>query len=225
VKTQERLSRETVADAALALADAEGLDALTIRRLAQELGVTPMALYWHFKNKDELLAGVADRIWALIDRERDPGIPPMAQFRALLSSLIGVLRVHRAATPLLMMPRENVSEHFLETTETALQIVTELGFDTATAAAICQLALRTVTSLVAGEPGVVTPPQTAEQAQEVIRRKRLAFESLSPAKYPHVIAAATPLTSCDDPDRHYALGLDFFMAGLRGLAGGELFAH
>ena len=42
---------------AIALADAEGLDALTIRRLAQELGVTPMALYWHFRNKEELLAG------------------------------------------------------------------------------------------------------------------------------------------------------------------------
>ncbi|MFL5761300.1 MAG: TetR/AcrR family transcriptional regulator [Thermomicrobiales bacterium] len=40
---------------ALAIADSEGLQAVTIRRVAKELGVTPMALYWHFKDKNELL--------------------------------------------------------------------------------------------------------------------------------------------------------------------------
>ena len=59
---RERLSREVVAARGLALADAEGLDALTVRRLAQDLGVTPMALYWHFADKDALLAGVADQL-------------------------------------------------------------------------------------------------------------------------------------------------------------------
>ena len=49
-----RLSKEVVVECGLALADAEGLEALTIRRLATELGVTPMALYWHFRNKEEL---------------------------------------------------------------------------------------------------------------------------------------------------------------------------
>jgi TetR/AcrR family transcriptional regulator, tetracycline repressor protein len=52
---RERLSRDTIVDGAIALADAEGLDAVTIRRLAQDHEVTPMALYWHFKDKGELL--------------------------------------------------------------------------------------------------------------------------------------------------------------------------
>ncbi|MEO6701515.1 MAG: helix-turn-helix domain-containing protein, partial [Jatrophihabitantaceae bacterium] len=51
-----------MADRAIALADIEGLAAVTVRRLATELGVTPMALYWHFRTKDELLAGAADRV-------------------------------------------------------------------------------------------------------------------------------------------------------------------
>ena len=58
-----RLSKEVVVERGLALADAEGLDALTIRRLATELGVTPMALYWHFRNKEELLAALGDQVW------------------------------------------------------------------------------------------------------------------------------------------------------------------
>jgi AcrR family transcriptional regulator len=67
-----RLSKDAVVERGLAIADAEGLDALTIRRLANELGVTPMALYWHFRSKEALLTGLADRIWAEIDTDTDP---------------------------------------------------------------------------------------------------------------------------------------------------------
>ena len=79
---RSRLSKATVVERALALADADGLDALTIRRLAQELGVTPMALYWHFRSKEELLAGLGDQIWGEIDTDVDPDAPWPAQLRA-----------------------------------------------------------------------------------------------------------------------------------------------
>ena len=59
-----RLSKRAVVDRALKLADADGLEALTIRKLAQDLGVTPMALYWHFRSKEDLLEGVAEQIWS-----------------------------------------------------------------------------------------------------------------------------------------------------------------
>ena len=61
------LTRQTVVEGALALADAEGLEAVTIRRLAKRLGVTPMALYWHFPSKDELLDGVAASLFEKVD--------------------------------------------------------------------------------------------------------------------------------------------------------------
>lgn len=54
------LSRDRVLHAAVALADDSGVDALSMRKLAQELGVVPMALYKHVANKDELLDGVVD---------------------------------------------------------------------------------------------------------------------------------------------------------------------
>ena len=59
---RERLSREMIVRGALALADAEGLEAVTIRRLAQEHGVTPMALYRHFREKEDLIDAVVDRL-------------------------------------------------------------------------------------------------------------------------------------------------------------------
>ena len=56
------LSRMTVLDAAIALADAEGIDAVSMRRLAEPLGVVPMALYKHVADKDDLLDGMVDRL-------------------------------------------------------------------------------------------------------------------------------------------------------------------
>src|SRR5215510_15883666 len=79
----DRLSRATVAEHALKLADAEGLDSVTIRRLAQELGVTPMALYWHFKNKDELLLGIADHVLSGVSANRSADDPWQPQLRAM----------------------------------------------------------------------------------------------------------------------------------------------
>jgi len=54
------LSRERVIDAAIRLADETGIDSLTMRRLAQELGVEAMSLYYYVANKDEILNGIVE---------------------------------------------------------------------------------------------------------------------------------------------------------------------
>jgi AcrR family transcriptional regulator len=61
------LSRERVLGAAVALADEGGVESLSMRKLAQELGVVPMALYKHVSNKDELLDGMVDVVVGEID--------------------------------------------------------------------------------------------------------------------------------------------------------------
>lgn len=70
------LSRERIVETASALVDAEGLDAVSTRRLAAELGVSGPSLYNHFRNKDEILDAVADAVSAQVDlsmfREDDP---------------------------------------------------------------------------------------------------------------------------------------------------------
>jgi AcrR family transcriptional regulator len=60
---RKRLSRARVLEAAVALADEIGLEAFSMRGLAQELGVVPMALYKHVGNKDELLDGMVDIVF------------------------------------------------------------------------------------------------------------------------------------------------------------------
>jgi len=70
---REPLSRERVLEAAVALADAVGVEGLSMRRLAQDLGVVPMALYKHVEGKDQLLDGMIDVVVAEIDPPSSEG--------------------------------------------------------------------------------------------------------------------------------------------------------
>jgi AcrR family transcriptional regulator len=66
-RTREPLSRERILQAAVELADQGGVESLSMRKIAQQLGVVPMALYKHVANKDELLDGVVDVVIDEID--------------------------------------------------------------------------------------------------------------------------------------------------------------
>ena len=67
IANRKPLSRARVLQAAVALADEAGLEAFSMRGLAQELGVVPMALYKHVANKDELLDGMVDIVFSEIE--------------------------------------------------------------------------------------------------------------------------------------------------------------
>src|SRR5437764_6180637 len=147
-----RLSKGTVTESALKLADADGLDALTIRKLAQHLGVTPMALYWHFRSKEELLEGVAEQVWGEIDVHPDPDAPWWGQLRGMLESLVTVLRAHPAA-PQLVLEHEKRNEAALRAPEVTLAVLRTAGFDPLRASTIARSALWTGITLVMSEPG------------------------------------------------------------------------
>jgi AcrR family transcriptional regulator len=98
------LSRERVVDAAVALARREGMDALTMRRLADELGAGAMSLYHHVPGKDELLVAMIDVVFAEIE------LPPKdlewrAAMRRRALSTREALNRHRWAVGLMESPR------------------------------------------------------------------------------------------------------------------------
>ena len=66
-ETRARLTRDRVLTAAVARADAGGLESVSMRRLGEELGVEAMSLYTHVANKDDLLDGMVDAVFAEID--------------------------------------------------------------------------------------------------------------------------------------------------------------
>jgi AcrR family transcriptional regulator len=215
-----RLSRETVVDGALALTDAEGLDGLTIRRLATHLGVTPMALYWHFKNKDELLEGVADRLWSLMDTKVDPSLPWPERLRKIMYAMVEVLRAHPPAASLLMTVQPFGAEHCFAIMDAALGILADAGFPPKESAMLCKHGLRTITTLAVGDRDL-SPTMSAEETEELIRQKRIRLETLSRTRFPHVVAAAGPLSEAENPSMTFGFGIDLFVAGVEALAPGS----
>jgi TetR/AcrR family tetracycline transcriptional repressor len=211
------LTPQTVVEGALALADAEGLEAVTIRRLAKRLGVTPMAFYWHFRSKDELLDGMAAKTFEEVDLSVDASATWQEQLRALLGSMLGVLRAH-PSTAILLSTRTVSSERGLRATEVALDILRRGGFSPTEATQIARHALSTVVNLVSGEPRVVAREESGELL-DARRRARLFLESLPPERYPRLVEAAGPLSEDVDPDAYFAFGLDLLLAGIEAMAG------
>jgi len=100
--TKERvsLSRDRVLAGAITVADAGGIGALTIRTLAQELGAKPMSVYHYVANKDEIIDGIVDLVYAEIDLPV-PGGDWRTEMRRRAKSARRVLANHPWATPLL----------------------------------------------------------------------------------------------------------------------------
>lgn len=95
------IDREAVLDAALVVADDQGLDGLTMRAVAERLGVTTMALYRHVSCKAELLDGVVERLL----RELPSPVseqPWDKQLRLMAADLRTMAKRHSGAFPLLL---------------------------------------------------------------------------------------------------------------------------
>jgi TetR/AcrR family tetracycline transcriptional repressor len=214
--TKTHLDREVVLDRALELADSEGLAAVTIRRLAQELQVTPMALYWHFRKKDDLLAGLGDRLLGQIETPEPSEAPWAEQLRAILDALVGALRSHPAVAPL-AAARILSCEAGRVLTERTLEVLAMGGFSTDEAANVAHRALQSMIVLVTDAPGV--EPGVAPGDQKSHKRiKRVALASLSPDRYPRLVAAADALTSCADEAAYFDFGIALLVAGAVGLS-------
>ena len=99
-KQKQRLSAERVLDAAMALADEIGIEAFTIRKLADALDTKPMTIYHHIPSKEAIIDGLVDRVFAEI--ERPPADLPWQQaIRQRCVSARVALRRHPWATPLM----------------------------------------------------------------------------------------------------------------------------
>ncbi|WP_307874479.1 TetR/AcrR family transcriptional regulator [Frankia nepalensis] len=198
---------------AIALADVEGLDAVTIRRLAQEHQVTPMALYRHFRDKEELFDGIAERLFANVALAEPSDAPWHEQLRDLLGALTEAVREHPAVAGL-VLPRIMSSPPGLELAERGLAMLRSAGFSVERAAELGTMAVTSAITLVTSEPGAprIRDPEARD---DEIRAKRARLAALSPRRYPNVVAAADALTNCASPPDYYRLGLDIVVAGIR----------
>src|ERR1700691_926417 len=178
---RERLSPDTIVDGAIALADAEGIDAVTIRRLAQDHEVTPMALYWHFKDKGELLDGIAERLFAGVRLPAPSRRPWPEQLRSILDALLDALRPHPQVGGLIS-DRVLSSEAGLTLAERTLALLRHAGLSVERAAPAALSKRRVLCQCAGGVPqsGRLLQPRARHADRRRHRHRRTRFSRGEP---------------------------------------------
>ncbi|MBD0673059.1 TetR/AcrR family transcriptional regulator [Streptomyces sp. CBMA156] len=208
------LTPHRIAEAAVAIADAEGLDAVTMRRLATALGVAPMAAYRYVSGKDELIELMVDFVYGQL-----PLDAPTEGWRDAMRALAVHLRAMHLAHPWTVRTATpfSLSPHQLAVPERAFAALAGHGLDADTTMAV----FRTVTGYVHGSV-------TAEVALDALRRERgwsdgdQTRAGLAPrmswlmgtGRYPGYQRYLREATRKDDPGWQFETGLDCVLAGI-----------
>lgn len=202
------LSRQRVLGTALELVDQDGLDALSMRKLALALGVEPMSLYKHVASKDDLLAGLADVLWAEVAAAAPADDDWGAWLRAFGRAVRETVHCHPQALPVLVVG--DVSP--VSALELFADQLERPGPGTSDPIPGVS-ALRTVTAFALGyavtELSCFGPTtRTGTERQRILRLSRAL-----PADTPDRLVDAA-LSVCDcDPEQVFAEGLDLIIRG------------
>lgn len=215
-RAEERppLSRERVLRGAVAVADAGGIGALTMRSLARELGVKPMSLYYYVAGKAEILDGIVDLVFSEIDLP-SPGGDWQSQMRRRADSARRTLRRHPWAIGL-MESRANPGPATLRHHESTLATLRRAGFSVAMTAHAYALLDSYIYGFALQEAALPFNPQTATEATEAIT-ERFAGE------YPYLVEMATKhiLRPGYDFGDEFEIGLTVILDALTGSIPGD----
>ncbi|WP_200304753.1 TetR/AcrR family transcriptional regulator C-terminal domain-containing protein [Streptomyces adelaidensis] len=197
-----------IVDTALRLIDEVGVQALTLRMLADALHSGTATLYRHLRSKEELLALVADSILGgvRVPSERTDGLSWREAATVTADSFYESLRRHPRAVPLLAA-QVHVGPGGLRVRERLIQLLLSHGFSTGLAARTFTALGHYVIGLAIQQHGPKTPrPEDQMHLRDYYR-------SLDPATYPATSAAADALTSVS-PHEEFRFGLDLLLDGL-----------
>jgi AcrR family transcriptional regulator len=210
------LTRRRVLDAAVALADRGGVRSLSMRRLAQELGVEAMSLYHHVAGKDDILDGMIDVVFGEIDLPTGEADWKAAMRRRAISAR-QALRRHPWATGL-MESRPTPGPANLRHHDAVLGILRNAGFSVALAAHAYAVLDSYIYGFALQEASLPfhTPEETAQVAQTIM-------EAFPAGDFPHLteIAVEHVLRPGYDFGNEYEFGLDLILDGLERAARGD----
>lgn len=202
------LSKQRVLQAAVALADRGGVESLSMRKLAQELGVEAMSLYHHVANKEDILDGIVDRVFGEIDLPSgDAGWKAAMRRRAI--SVREALRRHPWATGM-MESRSRPGSATLRHHDAVLRVLRGAGFSVEMAAHAYSVLDSYIYGFALQEATLPfqTPAELATVTETILGQFRVD-------ELPHLAEmGAHVLQPGYDHANEYLFGLDLILDGL-----------
>ncbi len=211
------LSREAIVDAALAILDADGVDALTIRRLGQELGTGAATLYWHIAGKDELCELVYDRIMGEIELPDPDPSRWQDQLKQLARRAYRAMLSHNDAVRL-SIGRPPAGPNTLRIVEWMLALMRGAGIPDQPAAYFGNILGRYLDASVLEDTMAVSAHDADTQRDDGAEMMREYWARLPADEFPNVTALAST-TFTGDADALFEFGLDLLMRGLAAYKG------
>ena len=203
------LTRERVLDAAMKLADGGGIEALSMRKLGQALGVEAMALYYHFANKERVLDGIVDLVFGEIDLPAAGAEWKAAMRRRALSVRDALLR-HRWAIGL-MESRTNPGPANLRHHDAVIGCLRAAGFDMAAAATAYSLLDAYIYGFALTKMNLPFDTTT-----DIVEMAETMLEPFPAGEYPNLAAFITEHAMKPGYDfaNEFEVGLDVILDGL-----------
>ncbi len=216
------LTRQLIVDRALQIGDAEGLEAVSVRRLAAELDVTPMALYRHVKDKQDLVNAMYE---AIIDGfDLKAGIRPSMKWTSQLRrSLLNVIALHErpVALPLAIAYSGTGSPSIWRLFEDGLDILLKAGFTRREAVVLNRI----LSTLVSGYLTLFRQAPPPDAGELVLARKQfeLVLLSLPREGYPNLVASGRELVDAQfcQPQALMKEVVDLMVAGAEAMLEGK----
>lgn len=201
------LKKEQIVLAAVKIADENGIEALSMRKLGTVLGVEAMALYHHFTNKEVLIDYMVDSIHAEIEIPQDTDVWNMAMRRRAVSA-VEALSNHRWAAPL-MESRQNPGTASMQLIDATVKCLRKAGFSV-------DMVAHTLSLLDAYTFGFAQQLRPSETVEESAQMGIDIMEHFPFDMYPHVgefIADHVVISGYRTMDEFY-YGLDLILTGI-----------
>jgi AcrR family transcriptional regulator len=213
------IGREDVVRTAMAIADAEGSSAVSMRRVATELGVATMSLYRHVPSKDDLLEQMVDTAFG---DHRFTAPPPddwLAALDMAARRLWTIFRRHPWAAPVMSLTRPQITPNVLSYTEWVMRAMHAAGVGTQHIFQVHVTVFSYVRGLAASlEPEAMAQQETGMTYDEYIDTQDAALTALvASGAYPTFQAVVAGADFDLDLDEQFEFGLRHLLAGLAGL--------
>jgi AcrR family transcriptional regulator len=206
------LSEEAILDVALGIVREEGLDAVTMRRLATELDTGPASLYVYFSSRDALLDAMLDRVTGMVPLDEPDPARWREQIHNLMKGMLDAMEAHPGiATVAVANPP--TSERALVGADNMAALLRAGGVRDQDAAWACDI-LPLITTALAVETAVHQQRAAGGASEEqFIERLNETFRSLDPARFPNLIALG-PFMTTGSGDERFHFAIDVFLDGL-----------